>query len=137
VTGEDEASLGSTCSVTGVLEDGRLVIAVGGEEMRSQLYGLEVPVPVPRGYVEVLTERVPRSHRPLRVRLVPIPPQLPPRAQVHYLAWQDRSGPVWRDLALVLLSEGAARVAPQPFPEREDYLRAEATARLGRTGVWS
>ncbi|MEN3304708.1 MAG: nuclease ue [Micromonosporaceae bacterium] len=137
MTGEDEGSLGSTCTVSGVLEDGRLVIAVRGEEMRSQLYGVEVPVPVPAGYREVITERVPRSRRPLRVRLVPIPPQLPPRAQLHYLAWHDTSGPVWRDLALVLLAEGAARVAPQPFPERDAYLQAETSARLSRTGVWS
>src|SRR5262249_16180625 len=98
------------------------------------IHGLAVPVPVPAEYLDVITQRVPRTSQPLRMRLIPAPP---PHVQLHYLAWRDKSGPVWRDLALVLLAEGAARVAPQPFPERDAYLEAEATARQRRAGVWS
>ena len=134
---ETPAELGAEGVVTGVLDDGTLVISAAGEELRSMIHGVSVPVPVPAGYVEVITRRVPRTGRPLRIRLVPAPPPESPRVQLYYLAWHDKSGPVWRDLAPVLLSEGVVRVAQQQFPERTAYLDAERAARGRGLGVWS
>ena len=137
MTDEDTATLGTECVVTDVLDDGTLVLSVPGRELRQMIHGLDVPLPVPAEYVEVITQRVPRTGQALRMRLIPAPPPQPPRAQLHYLAWRDKSGPVWRDLALVLLAEGAAHVAPHQFPERDTYLDAERTARQRQVGVWS
>jgi hypothetical protein len=134
---EDPAAFGIECVVTGVLDDGVLVLSVPGQELRSVIHGLDVPLPVPAEYVEVITQRVPRTGEALRARLIPAPSPAPVRAQLHYLAWRDKSGPVWRDLALVLLAEGAARVAPHEFPERDAYLDAERMARQRQVGVWS
>jgi hypothetical protein len=121
------------CSVTGVLDDGTLVLAAGGRPERARIQGLDVPVPVPSGYTEIIMQRL--AGTPLRCD--PVTANDPPLVRLSYLAWQDQSGPVWRDLATVLLAEGAARVAAQPFPERDDYLRAEADARSRGAGIWA
>ncbi|HKD97593.1 MAG TPA: hypothetical protein VKB69_08310 [Micromonosporaceae bacterium] len=121
------------CTVVDVLDDGSVVISVQGRRERVRLHGLDVPVPVPPGYVEILTQRLARVARPLRVETTA--PGPPPRVILWYLAWQDKSGPVWDDVATALLAEGAARVA---LPhDREDYLRAEADARTRGVGIWS
>jgi endonuclease YncB( thermonuclease family) len=58
-------------------------------------------------------------------------------ASVRYLAWRDKSGDVWEDLAVTLLDRGLARVAPGDFAEREQYLSRERAARSARRGVWA
>jgi len=121
------------CTVVDVLDDGAVVISFRERRENVRLDGLDVPMPVPPGYVEILTERLPRTRRPPRVET--IAPGPPPRVILWYLAWQDKSGPVWRDIAVVLLSEGTARVAVGH--DREDYLRAEADARTRGVGIWS
>jgi len=61
----------------------------------------------------------------------------PATASVRYLAWRDKSGDVWEDLAVTLLDRGLARVAPGDFAEREQYLSHERAARSARRGVWA
>jgi Domain of unknown function (DUF4157) len=56
-------------------------------------------------------------------------------ASVRYLAWRDKSGDVWEDLAATLLDRGLARVAPGNFPEREQYLSRERAARTAACGL--
>jgi hypothetical protein len=109
------------CELIGVDESGALVVRLNGVEQRMAIFGLTVAQPPPALYVEIIVERQPRASRTLRCTVHA--PGPPPRARFHYLAWHDKSGDVWQDLALPLLDQGAARVSDEKFPERAEYLR--------------
>jgi hypothetical protein len=109
------------CELIRVDESGALVVRSHGAEQRMAILGIAVVQPRQALYVEIIAERIPRTSRTLRYRVRS--PGPPPRALFHYLAWHDKSGDVWQDLALTLLEQGAARVSDEQFPERAEYLR--------------
>jgi endonuclease YncB( thermonuclease family) len=99
-----------------------------------QIHGVQVPQPPPAVYIEILTRRIPTADIELHCELSADPDD---PARYTYLAWLDKTGPVWRDLAELLIGQGAAKVAPSSFPEREQYLAAETKARSEHRGHWA
>jgi hypothetical protein len=99
------------CAIVDLLDDGTPVVRIGDEEPRPlPVHGILVPQPPPDLYVEILTRRLGGDPTRLRCEL----PADPGRATARYayLAWQDKTGDVWRDLGQLLLTQGAARPAP-------------------------
>jgi hypothetical protein len=117
------------CWFVRLLPDGSPVVKLRGAEQSVQIHGIEIPQPPPELYVELMTQRLPRLGRPLRCVIRSIGPAGQVSAKLFYYGWQDKSGDVWQDLALALLDQGLARVAPGDFPERDEYLKHE---QLGR-----
>jgi endonuclease YncB( thermonuclease family) len=103
----------------------------GGEQQPVRVHGIRVPQPPPALYTDILTRRVGRVRLQYELR------DDDRVGRYHYLAWQDKTGDVWRDLAKLLIDQGAARVAAGQFAEREEYLRAENAARAARRGLWA
>jgi hypothetical protein len=115
--------------------DGTPVVVLDGSARPLAIHGVEVPRPVPRLYIEILTHRMRALSTPLRCEI--IRNEGSERAVFRYLAWQDKSGDVWVDLATTLLEEGVVKVEPTDFPQRAEYLRSEAEAQRRKAGVWS
>ena len=109
------------CELIRVDEAGALVVRLQGTEQAIAIFGIDVERPPSKAYVEIIAERIPRTSRTLQCTV--LAPGPPPRARFLYLAWRDKSGDVWQDLALTLLGQGAARVSGETFPERGDYVR--------------
>jgi hypothetical protein len=86
------------------LEDGTLVIEIDGVEGPHRLRGVDVPQPPSAEYVRFFAERLPRVRR-LRCDATD------QGVRIEYLAWQDKSGDVWEDVADVLFKEGLVRRA--------------------------
>jgi endonuclease YncB( thermonuclease family) len=120
------------CTVVYLRDDGTPVVRLAsGAQRPLRVYGVEVPQPPPDLYVEILTTRIGR----VRLQCEPIPGD-DQSGRYRYLAWHDKTGDVWRDLARLLIEQGAARVAADEFAERDEYLQAEAAARIERRGLW-
>ena len=109
------------CELIRVDDAGALVVRLHGAEQAIAIFGIDVERPPPKAYVEMIEERIPRTSRTLQCTV--LAPGPPPRARFQYLAWHDKTGDVWQDLALTLLGQGTARVSAEAFPERGDYLR--------------
>jgi len=122
------------CRILRLLDDGTPVVELGDASRALSLHGVVVPVPPPEGYVRIMTDRLGAPGR--RLRCEPAAVASPGSAQFFYLAWQDKSGDVWLDLAQTLLEEGLVRVAADPFPERKQYQQYERRARDQRLGIW-
>ena len=116
------------CSVIRVLLDGSLLLKLDDKEQAVYLHGIEIPKPPPQEYFDWFAQRLPRIRGPLRCVFRGSTETGQMKAQLFYFAWQDKSGDVWLDLALALLSQGLAKVAPGNFPEREEYLKREKAA---------
>jgi hypothetical protein len=124
-----------SCTIVALLDDGTPVVRVGTAAPRPlPMHGVWIPRPPPAIYTEILTERIPADQIELHCEL---PAEADHPARYTYLAWRDKTGPVWRDLAEFLIGQGAALVAPGTFQERERYLAAEAKARTERRGHWT
>lgn len=119
------------CQFVRLLPDGTPIMRLQGVEREVEIDGLEIPQPLPNLYVEIF-QRVSRLRKPVRCSIRSVSPTGRVRARMLCYGWQDKSGDVWVDLALVLLDEGLARVAAGEFPEREEYLRHETEARHHR-----
>jgi endonuclease YncB( thermonuclease family) len=113
------------CQFVRLLPDGTLVVRIHGVEREVEIEGIETPEPPSTLYVELLSERLPRLGKPLRLIVRAELPNGRIRAKLLYFGWHDKSGDVWLDLALALLDEGVARVADVQFPTREEYLGHE------------
>jgi hypothetical protein len=125
------------CQIADVLDDGRVVVRIAGEDRTTTLNGVVVPSEVRQAVIDML-QRLDAAMRP-PLRCVVDPPadeSSLPRVRISYLAWRDKSGDVWEDLATSLLDRGLARVDDGAFPEREDYLALEGRARARRIGLW-
>jgi hypothetical protein len=117
------------CRIEAVHDDGTLELAwvASGERSHARLQGVRPVQPLPPLYREILVDRVgslefaPRAERRGRDGDSVL-------VNVHVFAWHDKSGDVWRDIALALLKEGVATVEPGDYPERADYERAATRA---------
>ena len=109
------------CELIRVDDAGRLVVRLQGVEQALAIFGIDVDQPPRKEYVDLVADRIPRTSRTLQCTVVDAGP--PPRARFLYLAWRDKSGDVWQDLALSLLELGQARVSDERFPGRDEYLR--------------
>jgi hypothetical protein len=118
------------CTIVGLLGDGTPVMERAGRRTPQPLAGIEVPQPPSEEYVRFFRERLPRA-RELRCD------ETPHGLRVEYLAWIDKSGPVWRDIALALLREGLVRAVPGPSRAQEKYVEEERQARRRRAGIWA
>jgi endonuclease YncB( thermonuclease family) len=94
-------------------------------EWKMKIHGIEVLQPPPDLYVEIMTKRAAHLAHPLRCLLRSQASEDGERVQIFLYGWQDKSGEVWQDLAVVLLRQGVARVSEGHFPERDEYLREE------------
>ncbi|MCE8425197.1 MAG: hypothetical protein J5U17_05410 [Candidatus Methanoperedens sp.] len=124
------------CWFVRLLPDGSTVLKIRGLEHKVAIHGVEIPQPPPELYIEIITKRLPRLRRPLRCIVRSMRPSGEISAMLLYYGWQDKSGDVWLDLALVLLDEGLVRVAGGKFPELEEYLKHETIAQSQRKGIW-
>jgi hypothetical protein len=122
------------CEVVRVLPDGSVVLRRGEAELVARIHGLDVPVPPPSLYVDMVGGRLAGAGRSLRCVVVSGASRATVR--LSYLAWRDKSGDVWKDVGLTLLEQGAAMAAPEDFAERQEYLRAEEAARRRGAGIW-
>jgi hypothetical protein len=126
------------CQLADVLDDGHVVLQIAGEERTTLLYGVLVPGESRGAVVDLLQRLDPATRPPLRCALEPPTDEGSlPRARISYLAWRDKSGDVWEDLAASLLDQGLARVDDGAFPERADYLARERRARTRGIGLWA
>jgi endonuclease YncB( thermonuclease family) len=116
------------CELIRLLPDGSPMVKLRGVEQNVRIYGIEIPQPPPDQYIEIMTRRLPRIGKPLRCLVRSTDPPGPPRVKFFYYGWQDKSGGVWLDLALMLIDEGLVKVAPEDFSEREEYLKHEQAA---------
>lgn len=112
------------CELIRLDEDGALVVRFEGAAQRMAIFGLRVAEPSPALYVEIIGKRLPHGGGD-GLRCTVRAAGAPRRSQFHYLAWRDKSGDVWQDLALTLLDQGVAQVSDEDFPERAEYLRHE------------
>jgi len=119
------------CSFVRLLPDGSPVVSLRGRETVVDLYGIEIVHPTGDLYREIFLVRIPQARKPLRCKVHAVLPGGNIRTQLFCFGWQDKSGDVWLDLAVVLLREGLARVAPGEFPEREQYLEYEREVKSG------
>jgi hypothetical protein len=120
------------CEVVDVRADGTLLLRIGGREQYGVLHGVRLARP--DGVAE-LVARLRRASHPLQCD----PPVGGASAEttIWYLAWRDKSGDVWEELAATLLEEGLATVQPGDFPGRDEYLAREAKGRARHLGVWA
>jgi hypothetical protein len=123
------------CAIASVMPDASLVLEQKGRRHPARIHGIDVPQPPPSLYTEIVGERVGGAPSPLRCDVVRS--GVPAAVRVHYLAWHDKSGEVWRDLAVTLLGQGLAVTSAEPFPDRPDYLREEEDARRRAVGIWA
>lgn len=124
------------CEFEHLLADGTPVVRLRGDLHEIAIHGVEIPQPPPQAYVELMTRRLPRLGKPLRCIVNSVDPTGRTDATVLCYGWQDKSGDVWLDLAVVLLEEGLARTLSAGFSEREQYLRHEQQARVRGAGIW-
>jgi hypothetical protein len=101
-------------------QDGTLVIELRGSERVVQIAGVVVPRPLPEAYLAVF-RRLAHRGKPIRCEVQSEQPGTGIRAKIFYYGWQDKTGDVWQDLAILLLEEGAVEVAEEDFPEKETY----------------
>jgi hypothetical protein len=99
------------CEFARLLPDGAVVVGARGEEWTVQIEGIEVPRPLPAGYVRIF-DRIARLGRPLRCTILGELECGRRLAKLSYYGWQDKSGDVWLDLATVLVEEGVAWPRP-------------------------
>jgi hypothetical protein len=123
------------CSIASVMPDGSLMLEQRGGHHHARIHGIDVPQPPPSLYTEIVGERVGGAPSPLRCELVH--GGSPASVRLRYLAWHDKSGEVWRDLAITLLGHGLAVTSAESFPDRPDYLRQEEDARRRAVGIWA
>ena len=122
-----------TCEIVQVREDGVLVLRRGGADRLARLHGVNVPYPPPSLYFEILS-RLAAAGRALHCQVVA--EEALASVRLSYLAWQDKSGDVWKDVAAMLLAQGVVTTAPGAFPGREEYEREEESARRQAIGIW-
>ena len=96
------------CQLVGARPDGALVVIIDGANHALEPAGIELPQPPSAAYVEFVG-RLAGLRKPLRCRIVDRTQSDRERAEIHYFAWQDKSGDVWRDLAETLIEQGLAR----------------------------
>jgi hypothetical protein len=118
-----------------VLEDGRVLLDAGGRTRPATLYGA-VLTSERRDEILAAVGRVQTALRP-GLRAVFEPADEGDHVRLTYLAWRDKSGDVWEEVAASLIDLGLARVWPDPFPERGAYLARERVARQRGMGIWS
>ena len=94
-----------------------------------ELIGLEILQPPGELYREIFEKRLAGLADPLRCEIEPGKATSRVRGRLLYLAWRDKSGDVWKDVAQLLLEQGLAKTAPGSFPGREEYLQYERSAR--------
>lgn len=123
------------CHPIELASGGELRLAIQETPRTVTLRGVMVP-PDAAPAVNRLFERIRREGIAVRCTVAPESRTGAPPASVEYLAWRDKSGDVWQDLAATLVEEGLARVVPGDFPEREDYLARERKAKISGRGLW-
>lgn len=120
-------------------ESGTLRASVGGRERVLVLRGVVVPAEAVAG-VNRLLQRLGRQQLPARCSAAPAawpPTNVPAPVTIEYVAWRDKSGEVWEDLAGTLLDEGLARAAPGGAADGEAYRAREREAQAAGRGLWS
>jgi hypothetical protein len=123
------------CTIVELLNDGTPVVRFGdGVPRPVPVHGIQVPQPPPDLYLHILSQRLRADQVELRCELAS---EATRPGRYSYLAWHDKTGAVWRDLAKLLISQGVARVADDTFPERDEYLQAETAARTEQRGLWA
>jgi endonuclease YncB( thermonuclease family) len=124
------------CKVLEVTTAGELRITIGDRARAVRLRGVVVPAEAASA-ANTLIQRLRQPPASVRCTVAPedVASALP--ATIEYLAWRDKSGDVWKDLAATLLEQGLARVVPQEAPDVEGYRARERKAREARRGLWS
>ena len=117
------------CRFELLLPDGSPVVRCGTEEMVVELVGLEIPQPPTESYREIFEERLARLPDPLHCEIESATAPGRIRGRLFYLAWRDKSGDVWKDVAQLLLEQGLVKTSSGNFPERELYLQYEQKGR--------
>jgi hypothetical protein len=116
------------CRLAAVEPDGALVLHCPSGRRVVELHGLQVAQPVPAEYLRIVQKKDVRE-MPLRIRVRGRSQSGREQVQAFVFGWQDKSGDVWVDLARVLIEAGAAGVADEGFPEREEYLGYQSRGR--------
>jgi hypothetical protein len=116
------------CALAAVEADGGLVLQCPSGRRVVELHGLLIPQPPPSEYRRIL-EKLQRTGRPLQIRVRGRSSRGRERVQAFAFGWRDKTGDVWVDLAPMLIEAGAAGVADEGFPEREEYLRYQSRGR--------
>jgi hypothetical protein len=124
------------CKVVELTTAGEFRITIGDRTRDVRLRGVVVPAEAASG-VNTLIERLDRPPTGVRCTVAAADAGAAPPATIEYLAWHDKSGDVWKDLAATLLEQGLARVVPQDAPDVEDYVARERKARSARRGLWA
>jgi hypothetical protein len=101
----------TACEFARLLPDGAVVVRARGEEWTIQLEGIEVPRPLPAGYLQIF-DRIARLGRPLRCLILGELEGGRRLGRLSYYGWQDKSGDVWLDLATLLVEDGVATRVP-------------------------
>ena len=117
------------CRFERLLADGSPVVRFGGQDIVVELIGLEILQPPGELYREIFEKRLAGLADPLRCEIEPGKATSRVRGRLLYLAWRDKSGDVWKDVAQLLLEQGLAKTAPGSFPERDQYLQYEQKSR--------
>ena len=108
------------CEFVGLQQDGTLIVRLRGREHLLQIAGVVVPQPLPHAYIDIFRRLMQRG-KPFRCEIQSEHRRAGSRAKIFYYGWQDKSGDVWQDLALLLLEEGAVEVSEEDFPEKTMY----------------
>ena len=82
-----------------------------GIERKIVIDGIALDQPPPPLYFEILERRLPRLRKPLRCVAHSVTAGGHARARLQYYGWHDKSGDVWLDLGMLLVTQGAARAA--------------------------
>jgi hypothetical protein len=126
------------CDWIAVRPDGQLHLSIDGRSHMVGLHGVEMVAASPE-LVEEFLGRLKRNGLPVGCT-EPAVQSLDKGAltlKLSYLAWRDKSGDVWKDLAPTLIEEGLVLVAPDEFPERDEYSSLERRAKEERRGIWA
>jgi hypothetical protein len=87
------------CRLIRVAPDGSLVLELPDAELHAVIEGLPATDEVPDEHLDALARL---AGRPLKVVETGRTPAGRARVRLRYLAWHDKSGDVWRDVADVL-----------------------------------
>ncbi|HEV7661600.1 MAG TPA: hypothetical protein VGO55_17305 [Allosphingosinicella sp.] len=98
-------SLGDPCQIDRLLEDGGLAVIVAGNPMVVEIVGFAPSMGDPQIPASIV-DRILASQIPLRCRVVGPAGPGRSKAELHYLAWHDKSGDVWQPLEALPEAEG-------------------------------
>ena len=99
---------GVSCALLDVADGGAIRIDANGVRRTVTLRGVTLR-PDSAAAINSMFERLRAQQMPVRCTLLADRKSSTAVADIEYLAWRDKSGDVWQDLAVTLVEEGLAR----------------------------